>query len=88
MYAVEMEKLNMLSGDEESIWEKYREDIFRNGSPREVPPEDREFVQKMLAIKEEAARDGVTQEDPSHSNVAKDDRGNFKWIDLELIKIS
>lgn len=88
MYAVEMEKLNMLSGDDQRVWNKYKDDIFHGDGPKSVDPEDKEFVQGMLDLKEKSAKEGVTQEDPDSGNVAKDNHGDFKWIDLELIRIS
>jgi hypothetical protein len=88
MYAVEMEKLNMLGGDEQRVWNEYKEDIFRGDGPKEVKSEHQKFVQKMVDLKERADKDGVTQEDPDAGNVAKDNKDEFKFIDLELIRIS
>jgi len=87
IYAIEMQKLNMLDKNEAEIWNKFQKDVFSGNYDVKVPSENKDFVKRMLKLKEIAENNGVEQTDMHSGNVAKDDNGNLKFIDLELVNI-
>lgn len=92
MYGVEMEKLSMLDSGEVKIWQKYQQSVFDTEDPKdkvETPkdPKEAEFVTAMEDLKKRADSEGVEQQDKHADNVAKNNKGQLKFIDLELVKI-
>lgn len=86
MYAVEMEKLETLSNEEQVKFEKYKNSIFVDQVVPQYSPEDEKMVRAMISLKGRSERDGVEQTDLWAGNVAWS--GNIlKYLDLEVIKI-
>ena len=88
MYGVEMERLRTLDSGEEKLWEKWQKLIFdpKNGAPG-PDPDEKDFVDAMTSLKERSERDKVVQTDLWSGNVAWDDKGNMKFIDLEVVNL-
>jgi hypothetical protein len=94
MYAVEMQKLNMLDKKEEAVVEKYRKQVF---SPEfsesdaesllKKAGDDSNIVRHLIDLKERAERDKISHNDIHAGNMAKDDEGNYKFIDLEAVSL-
>jgi len=86
IYAVEMEKLEPLSGEEQTKFEKYKKSIFEDELVPEYSPEDEKMVRAMVSLKGRSERDGVEQTDLWAGNIAWG--GNsLKYLDLETVKI-
>jgi hypothetical protein len=87
-YAVEMEHLKTLNSKEENVWEKWQKPVFDPKVDMPTPDSDEEsFVSAMMSLKERSERDNVVQGDLWSGNIAWDDKGNMKFIDLEVIDL-
>ena len=88
MYGVEMERLRTLDSGEEKAWEKWQKHVFepKEGAP-EPDPDEKDFVDAMASLKERSERDKVVQTDLWSGNVAWDDKGGLKFIDLEVVNL-
>lgn len=89
MYAVEMERLRTLDSGEERTWEKWQKPVFEPGSEDapEPEPDEKDLVEAMRSLKERSERDKVVQTDLWSGNVAWDNGGNLKFIDLEVVNL-
>jgi hypothetical protein len=88
MYAVEMEYLKVLDSGETKVWHEWQDDVFSGSvDPSSVPPGEKNFVDAMVSLKERSERDKVVQRDLWAGNITWDDKGNLKFIDLEVIDL-